>query len=327
MSASEMDELRRILAGFSMTDIAQMKTAERPVTSLRSVKKLLDHIPDGQLSWIFRPELTKTAIWQILSYVYENDRHLFDLLFLLLSALPSRLETLPTTSRTPAFRRPAVLRNVWEIISIHPLYRYPTDPPPFNFPPVMLSSGENRLNGYFHLNGMKYFAVFASSSTSSRFRVSFSIGSTAVLRPEFPVSNFPIDVTPFLSEGNNRFCLSADSGDDEVAVAIVPLIHLSDLEIEIDISGRKPFLTGGTVAFCPISHEIIEVPVRGIACAHTENMDLQAYVKSSELSHNWSCPICGKPLPYDELYLDGTAANDLREFILEDPLSFLLDET
>jgi hypothetical protein len=102
MSATDLRELRGILSGFSMTDIAQMKTAERRMTSLRSVKKPLDHAREDQLSLVFRPELTKAAICQIFSYRYENDCPLFDLRFLFLSALPARLETIPP-SATLAF--------------------------------------------------------------------------------------------------------------------------------------------------------------------------------------------------------------------------------
>lgn len=52
MSATDLRELRGILSGFSMTDIAQMKTAERRMTSLRSVKKPLDHAREDQLSLV-----------------------------------------------------------------------------------------------------------------------------------------------------------------------------------------------------------------------------------------------------------------------------------
>jgi hypothetical protein len=325
MSFPDVPELSRILSGFSMTSIAQMKMTEKPSTSLKSVKRFVDHARQDQLALIFRPELSKASIWQILNWVYENDRPLFDLLFLFLSSLPPRLENVPSTGRVLQFRSRTESHNVWETISIHPLFRYPPSPPEFSFEPRFLASGENRFTLYLRLNGTKYYVIFGSATTFL-FHVTMVIGSTTVLRADHPASNFPLERTSFLSEGYNSVSLANKGAEDEIAFAVMPLVHVSDLEIEVDIMSRKPYLNGGSVAFCPISHEIIELPVRGIACAHTDNIDLQAYVRSSELSRNWTCPICRCPLPYEELYLDGSAYNEIRDFVLDDPLSFFVED-
>jgi hypothetical protein len=213
--------------------------------------------------------------------------------------------------------------NPWDILAIHPLFRCPGDPS--NFEPILLTSGENRVSRFFHLNGMRYFGIFGSS-TVSFLHLSLSIGSVTVVRFESPVSNYPLEITQFLSEGYNTFVLTTTAGDGEVAFTVLPLVHLTELEIEIDIMSRQPYLSGGSIGFCPISHGIVEVPVRGIACTHTDNVDLQAYVKDSEVGRNWTCPVCGKPLPYEEVYLDGDAYNAVREFVLEDPMAFLMEE-
>jgi hypothetical protein len=322
MTAADLDELERILAGFSVTDIAQMKPKERPPTSLKKVKKLLDRTRPDQLSLIFRGDLTKPAIWQILTFLHEHDRALFDLLFLLLDSLPNRVETLPSAMRPPNVHPTGTTRNIWELLAVHPLFRFPADCRDFHFEPMILNSGENRFNHYFHLDGRRYFAIFGSSG-SRRFAIRLLVGSTPVLNSDFPVSNFPIEITRFLNDGHNNFLVSNDNPDDQVAFAVLPLEHLSDLDIEVDIMRRKPYLTGGSLSYCPISHKLVDIPVRGMSCAHTGNVDLISYVRQSELCRIWNCPICGQPMGYDELYLDATAYNEVREFVLKDPIAFL----
>jgi hypothetical protein len=318
----DLDELERVLADFSMTDIAQMKPTERPPTSLKKVKKLLDRARPDQLSLLFRGDLTKPAIWQILVFVHEHDRPLFDLVLVLLASLPSCIATLPSAMRPPTFHPAAATRNIWELLAVHPLLRFPADCGDFHFEPMVLGSGENRLNRYFHLGDRRFFAIFGASG-SRRFSIRLFVGSTQVLNSDFPVSNFPIEITRFLTDGHNSFSMSNEGPEDQVAFVVLPLEHLSDLDIEVDIMRRKPYLTGGALSCCPISHELVEIPVRGVKCAHTGNIDLMSYVRHSELCRIWNCPICGQPMGYDELYLDATAYNEVREFVLKDPIPFL----
>jgi hypothetical protein len=316
-----IEELDRIFRGFTMPDISQMQVKENSSSSLREIKKLLDKTQPDQLRLIFRAELTKPAISQIVSFLYENDRKLFDLILLFLQSIPARFEPVSGSFRQAPFGSGPVISNPWDILVIHPLFRFPPD----GFSPRFLSLGENRFCLYLHLEDRRFFIIFGSSSISS-VRLSLSIGMNVVIQPYLPLSSFPIEITSFLNDGNNNFCISTDALDDPVAYIVMPLEHLTDLEIEIDIMQRKPYLQGGECGFCPISHSLVEIPVRGIECRHSDNFDLLSYVSSSELSHNWDCPICGRPVPYTELFLDGTAYNCLRAVMLSDPEAFLITD-
>jgi hypothetical protein len=235
MTQPDLDELERVLADFSMTDIAQMKP-----TSLKTVEKLLDRARADQLSLLFRGGLTKPAIWQILIFVHEHNRPLFDVVLLLLASLPSRVETLPFAMRPPTFHPAAATRNIWELLAVRPLLPLPANCGDFHFEPMVLSSGENRLN---RLDDRRFFAVFGPSG-SRRFSVRLFVGSAQVLNSNFPVSNFPIEIARFLNDGHNGFSVASEGPEDQVAFVVLPLEHLSDLDIEVDIMRRKPYLTG-----------------------------------------------------------------------------------
>merc|ERR1712070_665608 len=55
---------------------------------------------------------------------------------------------------------------------------------------------------------------------------------------------------------------------------------------------------------CPLTHERIRIPVRGVGCKHLQCCDLQAYLETSSRAafhRRWHCPICDVPLRPAEL--------------------------
>lgn len=63
---------------------------------------------------------------------------------------------------------------------------------------------------------------------------------------------------------------------------------------------------------CPLTLERPQTPVRGMHCEHRACFDLETYVGLCSGSGNWKCPLCFKPLPYNELRIDESMVELLR---------------
>jgi hypothetical protein len=48
----------------------------------------------------------------------------------------------------------------------------------------------------------------------------------------------------------------------------------------------------------------IKTPVRARTCGHFQCFDLFSYLKMNERIRTWTCPICNRPAPFDDLILD-----------------------
>ena len=54
----------------------------------------------------------------------------------------------------------------------------------------------------------------------------------------------------------------------------------------------------------PVAYTRIVTPCRGIGCNHNKCFDATAYLQLQEQAPTWTCPICQKPAPWDNLALD-----------------------
>ncbi|KAK9768109.1 Zinc finger MIZ domain-containing protein 2 [Basidiobolus ranarum] len=64
---------------------------------------------------------------------------------------------------------------------------------------------------------------------------------------------------------------------------------------------------------CPISHERIRTPVKGVRCGHVACFDLHTYLHLNAMKPRWECPICDRDLPLEELRCDVMVENILAE--------------
>lgn len=58
---------------------------------------------------------------------------------------------------------------------------------------------------------------------------------------------------------------------------------------------------------CPFSNKPLITPAKGLNCNHIASIELRellTYIKSSK---KWECPLCFKPMPYYQIYVDSAA--------------------
>ncbi|KFH42437.1 E3 SUMO-protein ligase-like protein [Hapsidospora chrysogenum ATCC 11550] len=55
---------------------------------------------------------------------------------------------------------------------------------------------------------------------------------------------------------------------------------------------------------CPLSYMRLEVPCRGTQCSHIQSFDATSYLQLQEQGPQWVCPICNKPVPFEQLAVD-----------------------
>lgn len=63
----------------------------------------------------------------------------------------------------------------------------------------------------------------------------------------------------------------------------------------------------------PLLMSRIDVPVKGIECVHAQVFDLDVFLEYSATNHCWNCPICSKPLPANQLFIDSKVENILKQ--------------
>lgn len=54
----------------------------------------------------------------------------------------------------------------------------------------------------------------------------------------------------------------------------------------------------------PVAYTRISTPCRSIGCNHNQCFDAAAYLQLQEQAPTWTCPICNKPAPWENLALD-----------------------
>lgn len=55
---------------------------------------------------------------------------------------------------------------------------------------------------------------------------------------------------------------------------------------------------------CPLTYMRLDVPCRGTHCTHIQCFDSTSYLQLQEQGPQWSCPICSKSVPYEQLAVD-----------------------
>jgi len=55
---------------------------------------------------------------------------------------------------------------------------------------------------------------------------------------------------------------------------------------------------------CPLTVCRMKTPVRGVDCLHPQCVDLEAFLAFSNRTSIWQCPVCMKPLKYEDLLVD-----------------------
>ncbi|KAF1630746.1 E3 SUMO-protein ligase PIAS3, partial [Eudyptes filholi] len=56
---------------------------------------------------------------------------------------------------------------------------------------------------------------------------------------------------------------------------------------------------------CPLGKMRLIVPCRAITCTHLQCFDAALYLQMNEKKPTWTCPVCDKKAPYDNLIIDG----------------------
>lgn len=64
---------------------------------------------------------------------------------------------------------------------------------------------------------------------------------------------------------------------------------------------------------CPLTICRIKTPVRGVDCLHPQCVDLLAFLGFSHRTSIWQCPVCMKPLKYEDLLVDYKMADILEK--------------
>jgi len=64
---------------------------------------------------------------------------------------------------------------------------------------------------------------------------------------------------------------------------------------------------------CPLTVCRIRTPVRGVNCLHPQCVDLEAFLSFSNRTSIWQCPVCMKPLKYEDLLEDDKMAEILEK--------------
>jgi E3 SUMO-protein ligase PIAS1 len=55
---------------------------------------------------------------------------------------------------------------------------------------------------------------------------------------------------------------------------------------------------------CPLSYMRLNNPCRGVGCSHIQCFDAKSYLQLQEQGPQWTCPICNKTAPFDQLAID-----------------------
>ncbi|TRY55905.1 hypothetical protein DNTS_001743 [Danionella cerebrum] len=81
----------------------------------------------------------------------------------------------------------------------------------------------------------------------------------------------------------------------------------SDPETEIATTGLQVSL------MCPLSKQRMRVPCRARGCAHLQSFDTSSFLQMNQRTPRWSCPVCDRFLPYDELRIDSLLCEVLED--------------
>ncbi|XP_075301242.1 E3 SUMO-protein ligase PIAS3 isoform X2 [Opisthocomus hoazin] len=76
---------------------------------------------------------------------------------------------------------------------------------------------------------------------------------------------------------------------------------------------------------CPLGKMRLIVPCRAITCTHLQCFDAALYLQMNEKKPTWTCPVCDKKAPYDNLIIDGLFMDILNSCTDCDEIQFMED--
>lgn len=173
--------------------------------------------------------------------------------------------------------------------------------------------------------------------------------------------DLPIDLTPYVKEGDNKITVAALRVGQAVRTKItymiaVEVIHVGDLNsvmnlvrrsednkvqelIQKQASNKDPDIevVGSSVAISvvdPFSLSLIKSPARGESCRHYECFDLMIFLQTRQGSpckpEQFRCPICDGDARPDQLIIDmwfEGVLNSIREMARTDTRSIVVEGT
>lgn len=310
------DEFRNIVKNIQINDIAKMQPKKDFQTSLDKFKVVLDKTNQFVINQFFSGQIAKETLLKVANYTYKHDKSAFEYLYLVIRNIPNYPITLQHSNYFTSSQ--LIQEPTWNQVRIHPLFREPRKSIiSHRFEPKTVFEGFNTFDYYYKNDKCRHYVII-SSKNQDIFRISLQINSVLILNGECPISSFPFDITDGLTPGNCHICANFTHLESSAMITIMPLELVPIGELEAEIIQRKVHVFKGEWGFCPISGKLIEFPVRGINCVHSGNFDFSSFIKMATLTHKWICPICSKPLPYEELALDDTAYAEMLECMKSD---------
>nr|XP_033781328.1 E3 SUMO-protein ligase PIAS3 isoform X2 [Geotrypetes seraphini] len=76
---------------------------------------------------------------------------------------------------------------------------------------------------------------------------------------------------------------------------------------------------------CPLGKMRLTVPCRAVTCTHLQCFDAALYLQMNEKKATWTCPVCDKKAPYDNLIIDGLFMEILNSCSDCDEIQFMED--
>ncbi|XP_040394802.1 E3 SUMO-protein ligase PIAS3 isoform X1 [Cygnus olor] len=76
---------------------------------------------------------------------------------------------------------------------------------------------------------------------------------------------------------------------------------------------------------CPLGKMRLVVPCRATTCTHLQCFDAALYLQMNEKKPTWTCPVCDKKAPYDNLIIDGLFMEILNSCTDCDEIQFMED--
>lgn len=85
---------------------------------------------------------------------------------------------------------------------------------------------------------------------------------------------------------------------------------LEDADTEIATTSLKVSLV------CPLGKMRMQLPCRATSCSHLQCFDASLFLQMNERKPTWVCPVCDKPILYDQLAIDGYFSDILNSPLL-----------
>ncbi|XP_038624073.1 E3 SUMO-protein ligase PIAS4-like [Tachyglossus aculeatus] len=76
---------------------------------------------------------------------------------------------------------------------------------------------------------------------------------------------------------------------------------------------------------CPLVKMRLSMPCRAQTCAHLQCFDAVFYIQMNEKKPTWTCPVCDKPAPFDQLIIDGLLSKILSECEDTNEIEYMVD--